>query len=205
MNGLYAEFRLDAQLASAFGQPFDALAPEFRFRLAVLGLRLLGLPLRIGDSRSPPVAIGVIFLPQLPDLARMLGQKIFARKAHGHGKAFRALPHQHHVPGMLHHGLRHFGNILDIAHAPHRTRAPGWTMHAASIEFNHALFVRQAAETDAVIIGIVFRAGHDQDRRIERVTALAQMLVSTVEVCETVIRAHDDRTLSRTGLGSIGS
>src|SRR5437660_5020132 len=40
VNGLYAEFRLDAQLASAFGQPFAALAPEFRFRLAVFVLRL---------------------------------------------------------------------------------------------------------------------------------------------------------------------
>src|SRR5207245_9216085 len=143
------------------------------------------LPLRTGESRSTPVVIGVIVLPQLPDLARMLGKKIFPRKAHGQGKAFRALPHQHHVPGMLHYGLRHFGNILDIAHAPHRTRAPGWTMHAASIEFNHALFVRQAAETDAVIIGIVFRAGHDQDRRIERYTALAQLIVSTVQISET--------------------
>ena len=61
--------------------------------------------MRVGEPRSPPVVVRVIFLPQQPDLAGMIGEQILARKADGHGESLRAFAHQHDVAGVLHHGL----------------------------------------------------------------------------------------------------
>ena len=167
------------------------------------------LPLRIRQPRPPPVAGRVIFLPQQPDLARVLGQQILARKSHGHRKPLRAFAHQHHVAGVLHHRFRDQGNILDIAHAAHRPRAPRRPMHAAGIEFDHAFFVRAGRPSPTlVIVRIVFRPGHHQDRGIQRVAALAQMFEGPIEVSKPVVRADDDGTLAgsrlrlRSGVGN---
>ena len=77
------------------------------------------LPMRISQSRSPPVVGRVIFFPQQPDFARVFGQQVFARKTHSNGESFRAFADQHDVAGMLHDGFGYQGDILDVADAAH--------------------------------------------------------------------------------------
>ena len=63
------------------------------------------------------------------------------------------------------------GHILDVADAAHRSCAPRGAMHAASIELDHSFFVRQAAQSDAVVVWIVFRTLYHANRSVERVAA----------------------------------
>ena len=130
------------------------------------------------------------FLPQQPDFAGVLGQQIFAGKTLGHGKSLGAFSHQHDVSGVLHHCLGHQRNILDVPHASNRPGAPRRTVHAAGIEFHHAFFVGQPAQSDAVFVGIIFRAFHHFQRRIERVAAVFQEGEGIVEIVDSRCRAQ---------------
>ena len=89
----------------------------------------------------------------------------------GNGESFGAFSYQHHVTGMLHHCPGHQRDILDIAHASDRPRPPRGTVHAAGVQFDHAFFVRQPAQSDAVIVGIVLRPLNDSQRGLERIAA----------------------------------
>ncbi len=114
----------------------------------------------------------------------------------GDGESFRAFAHQHDVAGVLHDGLGDERNILDIAHAAHRPGAPRGAVHAAGIEFDHAFLVRQAAQSDAVVVGIVFRTFYHAQRSIEGVAAVFQKCEGVVEIVEPIVGADDDRTLA---------
>ncbi len=126
----------------------------------------------------------------------MIGQQILARKAHGYGKPFRALAHQHHVAGMLHDGFRNQRNILDVTHAADRARATRRSMHTAGIEFDDAFLVGQATEPDAGVVGIIFRPFHHAESRVQRVAAAGQEGVSVIEIVVAVVRANHDGTLA---------
>src|ERR1700675_2656268 len=77
-------------------------------------------------------------------------------------------------------------------------------MHAAGIQFYHAFLVRQPAQANAVIVRIILRTGHDQDRRVKRVAAFGQVFVGAVQIGEPVVGTYEDGTLSgsRAGLFS---
>ena len=154
-HGGELKFGLDAEIGGVLLQLLDAFAPQFGLRLRC---QEPGFPVRIGNARPPPVAVGIEFLPQQPDLARALGQQILARKPHSDREAFGAFADQHDVAGVLHDGLGDHRDILDVAYAAHRTGATRRTVHAAGIQFDHAFFVRQATETDGVVVGIVLRS-----------------------------------------------
>ena len=112
----------------------------------------------------------------------MFGEQGFARKTHGHGETFRALPDQHHVPGVFHDSFGHFRDVLDIAHGANRAaRRVGPCMQQASSSTTPSSFGKPPRPTLS-IVGIVFRTGHDQDRGIQRVPALTEVLVGAVEV-----------------------
>ena len=70
------------------------------------------------------------------------------------------------MPGMFHNRLRYQRHVLDIAHPAHRSSPTRWSMHAARIQLDHAFFVRQAAQTNAAVIRIVFRPTHHTQGRI---------------------------------------
>ena len=151
-----------------------------------------GVPVRIGNPRPPPVAVGIEFLPEQPDFARTIGEQVLAREAHRNREPLRAFADQHDVAGVFHHGLRHHRDILDVAHAADRTGAARRTVHAAGIEFDDAFFVGQAAKADGIVVGIVLRALHHADRGIERVAAALQERVGFFDIGVTVVRADDD-------------
>ena len=74
--------------------------------------------------------------------------------------------------GVLHDRLDYLGRILDITDAAHRASSPGWSVHAAGIEFYYAFLIRQSTKADTVIVGIVFRTFHHLQGRVEGVTAI---------------------------------
>ncbi len=62
------------------------------------------------------------------------------------------------------------------------------TVHAAGIEFDYAFFVGQAAESDAVLVGIVFRAFHHFQGGVERVAAILEECEGIVEIFIAIVR-----------------
>src|ERR1700675_1074101 len=127
----------------------------------------------------------------------MFSEQILAWKSHSDGKPLAALAHQHDVAGVLHPCLRNQRYILNISHAAHRSSAPRWSVHAASVELNHALFIWNSAQPNAVVIRIVFRAfGHAQSG-VERVATAFQKCKCIVQIIESIISADNNRALAR--------
>ncbi|OLC98560.1 MAG: hypothetical protein AUH86_04520 [Acidobacteria bacterium 13_1_40CM_4_58_4] len=117
-----------------------------------------------------------------------------------HGEAFRALAHQHDVAGVVHNSFGHKGNVLDVAHSADSASAPRWSVHTTGVELNHAFFVGQATEADAIVIGIIFRPFHDSQRCIEGVAAVFEETVSVIEVVVAIVGRDDNRPVARRGL-----
>ena len=61
-------------------------------------------------------------------------------------------------------------------------------MHAAGIEFHHAVFIGQAAKSHAVVIGIVFRPGDHLHHGIERVAAAGQHGIAAIQIVVAIVR-----------------
>ena len=76
-------------------------------------------------------------------------------------------------------------------------------MHAAGVEFDDAFFVGQAAESDRVVVGIVFRALHHADAGLERVAATFQERIGRFDVGISVVGADDDGALGRILFGRV--
>ena len=119
--------------------------------------------------------------PQQPHLARALGEQVFSGKAHLLGEAFGAFSHQHHVAGVVHDGAGQERDVLDVLHRAHRSGAPRRTVHARGIQFDHAIFVRQPAETNGLVIGVIFLRLADQGDSVESIAAAAQQVVGRIE------------------------
>ncbi len=123
----------------------------------------------------------MVLLPEHPYLARTLGQQILLGEAHSVAELFRALAHQHHVAGILEYRSRKARHVLDVAYASDRTGAARWAVHAACIEFHHAILVRQPTQSDAIVVGIILLRLSHVDTSVQRVGAIEQHLVSGVE------------------------
>src|SRR5450759_1680629 len=148
----------------------------------------------------------MIFFPEQPDFAGAFGEQIFTRETHGDGESFGAFADEHDVAGVLHDGSGHERNILDVTDAAHGSGAAAGPVHAAGVEFDHAFFVRKAAESDAIVVRIVFRAFHDAQGGVERVAAVFQENEGGVEVMDAIVGADDDRPLGGAGrFGGAGS
>src|SRR5258706_2666379 len=122
----------------------------------------------------------------------MLGEEVLAGISLRHREPLRALAHEHDMARALHNGLGHQRNILDIAHAADGTGAARGPVHATGIQFDDAFFVGQAAETDAVVVGIVFWPADYEHGGIESVAPLAEDFEALVDVVETIAGGDDD-------------
>ena len=132
----------------------------------------------------------------------MFGEQIFTREPHGDSESFGAFADEHDVAGVLHHSFGNGRNILDVADAAHGSRAARGPVHAAGIEFDHAFFVGKAAQSDAIVVRIVFRAFYNAQGSVERVAAVFQENEGGVEVIDAIVSANDDRPLG--GAGRLG-
>src|ERR1700723_2897085 len=82
-----------------------------------------------------------------------------------------------------------------------RAGAPRRPVHAAGVEFDHAFFVGNSAETDRIVIGIVFRTFHHLEGSIEGVSPTFQKGECAFEISVAVVGANNDGALVRSGLG----
>ncbi len=137
------------------------------------------------------------FLPEQPFFARSFGEKVLALKSLGYGEPFRAFANQHHVAGMQSHGVSQQRSIFYIANSSHRSCCSCGTMHAASVEFDHAFFVGMSAQTDTLVIRIILWALHHSKRSIESVTTPGQECICLVEVVIAIGCANNNRQLGR--------
>src|SRR6266403_3827440 len=158
--------------------------------------------MRVGQARSPPVVGRVVLLPQEPDFAGAFSKQIFTRETHGDGKSLCAFADAHDVAGVLHDRLGDARNILDVTNAAHRPRAARGSMHAAGVEFYNPLFVRKAAQSNGIIIRIIFWPFYNAQGGVERVATVFQENKGVVEVIDAVVGADDDRALG--GAGGFG-
>jgi len=71
-------------------------------------------------------------------------------------------------------------------------------VHATGIKFNHAFLVGQSAEPDAVVFRIVFWPGNDQDRRIQRIAAFADVFKGAIELRKAVVGTDNNWLLAHT-------
>jgi hypothetical protein len=125
----------------------------------------------------------------------VLGHQVLAVETDGDGKAFCSLANQHHVTGLLHDGFRHPRNILDIPHCAYRACTTCRSVHAAGIELNKTIFIQMCAETDALIVRIIFGAGNDSHRGLERIATTLEEKKCLVNVIKTVMSREYDRAL----------
>src|SRR4029077_10213191 len=140
----------------------------------------------------PPVAAGVELFPQQPDLARAFREQVLAREAHRDGETLSAFADQHDVAGVFHDRLRNFGDVANVAYGPDRAAAASGPMHATCIEFDHALLVRHAAQPNAVYAGVAFGSAHDQDRSVERVAAVDDVVIGPIEIRQPDVCRNED-------------
>ncbi len=78
-------------------------------------------------------------------------------------------------------------------------------MHAAGIQFHHAIFVGQAAQPHAVIFRIIFRAGNRGDGSFQRVRACLQLLIAGFKVIPSrrdAIRRRNHDVFGRSKCGA---
>ena len=152
--------------------------------------------MRIREPWPPPVLRRVVFLPEQPDFARVVGQQVLSGKAHCHGEPLRALTHQHHVASVGHNFFRHLRDIDNVPHRSNRAGTPRRPVHATGIEFNHTFFVGQAAEADAGVIRIILWTFNHLERRIERIPSSGEKRVGVVEISQAIVGGYNDGTFT---------
>ena len=108
------------------------------------------------------------------------------------------------MAGVLHHSFRNERNVLDVTDAAHRSGASRGPVHAAGVKFHHSFFVGKAAESDGIVVGIVFGSLYNAQSSVERVAAAFQESESVVKVIDAVVGADDDRALGG-AKGIVGS
>ena len=86
---------------------------------------------------------------------------------------------------------------------PTDSRPAGRPVHAAGIEFYHAFFVRKAAKTYRIVIGIVLWPLHNLDGCIQGISATFEKCIGGFDISEAVIGADDDGPLPGIIVGSV--
>jgi hypothetical protein len=111
------------------------------------------------------------------------------------GELLRPFTHEQHVIGLFHHKPRYRRNILDLANAGNRTGTARGAVHHARIEFDHALFVGQTAQPDAVIGRIVLLNLEHKADGVQGIATSLQQCVATVGTILTIRRRNEHGAL----------
>ena len=130
-----------------------------------------GLVVRRGPLHGIEVVVGIRPpLPFEPQLPRLLGVQVrLDRESHVAREVLRALADEEMVVGRLHDGFgdeRRRPDAFEARHAPGPFLGP---VHAAGIELDDAVGVRQAAEPDARVGRVQFAEIDAGDQGVEHV------------------------------------
>ena len=110
-----------------------------------------------------------------------------------HGELFRAATDDENVIRFFHHRLGHERRVFYFLNRADGARAPRRAVHNGSVQFDHALFVGQAAVADGIVVGVVFDLGDYGENGIERVAATFQEVHSVVQMLQAIGRGDDQR------------
>src|SRR4029078_3001057 len=83
----------------------------------------------------------------------------------------------------------------DLAHTCNGSGAARGSMHAAGVELDNTIFVRQSAVTDAVIVRVVFLHLEQEHDCVKRIVTAREQRVSTIGAVVAVRRRDQDRAL----------
>ena len=148
---------------------------------------------------DPVVAIGVRLLPFQPDASGLVGKKLGFLEAVGPCEAKSTFADEQDVIRALHHGSGDARGCLYVAQCGDGAGACTWAVHDAGVEFDDAVFVRQTAVTDGMIVGILFDDVDAGDGSVERVGALAHQVDSLLRGWESVSAGDRQRSLRPAG------
>src|SRR5688572_10674881 len=84
----------------------------------------------------------------------LLRQQVLLGEAHLQREPFRVVADEQDVVGVIHDRLRHQRRRGDPFEARDRPGAPRRPVHAARVQLDHAVLVRQSAEADALVVGV---------------------------------------------------
>ena len=135
--------------------------------------------------------VALTLLPGDPGEAALLGEEIFFFEAPGLGEVESALTDEHDVVGLFHDELGEAGDVFYVANAGDAAGAARRPVHQARVEFDNALLVGQAPETDGVIFRIVLDEGDSGDYGIESVCTAAHQTHGARAGVEAVAGRND--------------
>ena len=104
-----------------------------------------------------------------------------------------------HVIGLFHHGFGDERRVLDFLYRGYGAGAVGGTVHHRGVEFDDAVFIRQAAVADRIVVWVVFHFGDDGESGVEGIAAGFQDGHAVVEMADAIGRGNDDRAKIRRG------
>src|SRR5262245_37853755 len=123
----------------------------------------------------PPIVLRVQTLtPCQPFFARLFGQQILFLETGFDREAQRAIGHQQNVIRPLQDDLGYARRILDAMEVGHRSGAARRPVHHARVQLDLAIFVRQSAIANGVVVGVILDDVDARDHRLKRVSALFQ-------------------------------
>ncbi len=131
-------------------------------------------PAGLGHGGSPPVHLGIVFFPEHPYFAGVVGEQVFVGEAHVAGEAVGAVGAEHDVAGVLVDLAGDEADILNVADAADGAGRTRGSVHAAGVELDDAFFIGQAAVADGVVAGVIFAAEADVVDGVEGIGAVEQ-------------------------------
>ena len=70
-------------------------------------------------------------------------------------------------------------------------------MHATGVKFDRAFFVGQSAQSDGIVVRIIFRALDHAESSVQCIAAVLQKNESVVKVIHAIVGTDDDWPLAR--------
>ena len=136
---------------------------------------------------KPVVAGGVGLFPVEPDLAGLLGEEVFFGETLGASEILCALADEQDVVRLIEDKLGESGCAADVLQRRDSAGAVGRSVHDSRIQFDDAVLIGETAETDGVVLGVVFDERDARDGGVERVGAVLHHLIRLFDGAEAVL------------------
>lgn len=133
--------------------------------------------------------------PEEPELARVVGEEIFLWEAFGDGEFRCAFSDDHDVGSFFHHGTGELGDVTNVPDCGNASDLARGAVHDAGVEFHDSVLIGKAAESDAMVVGVVFAALADVDGSVESVRAALEHGIGFGDAVVVRLPGDDDRSL----------
>ncbi len=179
--------------------PFGAgVARDYAVLLRIeRGRGVGGLAAGREHGRPPEILAGAAFFPKEPYFAGVVGEHVFAFEAVHDSEVFGSLADEHDVAAALHDELGDEAGVADALQCADGACGACGAMHAAGVELDDAVFIGQAAVSDAVVVRVIFAGDADVVAGVECVGAVEEHLVGFFDGVVAGVARDDDGLLGR--------